>query len=106
MNSQGQFNEAINQIIQSLVSRLYSAMTTKDGQTFSAFLEFDDQQRISQINNPLVNGEIKTPDFKLIEELNRICEKINSLPDMYKLKSLDVAVSADLQVKMIPTYLS
>lgn len=99
-------NQKVSQIINSLVSKLYLEITEKNGDAISGILNFDNDQKITEITNLFVNANPKIPAFELVEELNKISTELSTLPDLNKLKSLEIAVCSDMKMNIKPNYLN
>lgn len=74
-------------------AELYEGIGVPDGSsTVTALLEFDDQQRVNNIKNPLVDGVPKIPPFETIENINNLAAPLASLADNQKLRALNIEI--------------
>ncbi len=73
--------------------QLYYDRGLPDGSsTVSAVLVFDNLQRVSHVENFVIDGLPKVPSFKVIESISKLFEPLQSWPPAHQLKSLTVAV--------------
>lgn len=87
-----------------VASELYRGIGTPDGQAeVTATIEFDQQQRVSNILNPMVNGTPKIPPFQTVEKISEMTSnKLRNAPANYQVKSLYVKIKGgevDTQAK-------
>lgn len=88
-----------------VATELYKGIGTPDGQAeVTANLEFDEQQRISNIANPMVNGELKVVPFQTVEKISEMMGgKLKNAPAKYKIRSLRVEIKKG-EVNTTPQY--
>jgi len=100
-------NMKMNHMFKSLATSLYHDVAgNKPGLTLDATLEFDRQQRISNLTNVTVDGLPKIPSFEVIETMNNVSvDTLSSLPEIYKLKALKLNIAANSSFDAAPTYL-
>jgi hypothetical protein len=77
-----------------VATEFYKGIGTLDGQSeVTATLEFDEQQRISNILNPTVNGTLKVVPFQTVEKISdMMSSKLRNAPTKYKVRSLSVQI--------------
>lgn len=75
-------------------TELYRGIGAPDGSSeVSATIQFDEQQRVSNIVNPLVDGKPKIPPFQTVETITSLTTaKLQNAPANYKVKSLAINV--------------
>ncbi|MFZ1801517.1 MAG: hypothetical protein WBP14_03800 [Candidatus Saccharimonas aalborgensis] len=74
-------------------AELYEGIGLADGSsTVTALLEFDEQQRVSNIKNPLVDGTPKIPPFETIEAINNLAAPLASLPENQRVRALEIEI--------------
>lgn len=74
-------------------AELYEGIGLADGSsTVTASLEFDDQQRVNNISNPLVDGIPKIPPSETIEAINNLAAPLASLPENQRVKALEIEI--------------
>lgn len=79
-----------------VASELYRGIGAPNGQSeVSATIEFDQQQRVGNIRNPLVDGKPKIPPFQAVEKISdMMSSKFRNAPNNYKVKSLEVSIKS------------
>lgn len=75
-----------------IAKTLYYGVAIDNTSELSAILVFDEQQRVSGVNNLIVNGAPKVPPMDVMENINKLTLQFESLPKMYKIKTLTVTV--------------
>jgi|GEM_PF-3581655 len=100
-------NLEMNQLFADLAVMLYRNVAGGEiGIEVKGALEFDAQQRISNLKNIMANGQPIVPEPSLIEAMNkRIITTLSVLPEIYTLRRLELYINADGSYGATPTYL-
>ncbi len=101
-------NLKINQLFEQLAMLLYQDVAGANlGSAVHGLLEFDAVQRVTSMTNVSVNDAPKVPSFEVIEKMNALTvPTFQSLPDLYKLKSLELLVTPEGAFNAAPNYLN
>ncbi|MFH0791734.1 MAG: hypothetical protein V1905_00770 [bacterium] len=97
-------NETINKIFMDVAYDLLQPLIDSGVISITMELEFDNQQRIKQVNNLLVDGRPQIPSMNSIELANKRVADILKLPTMYRIKTLTLTLSNG-KTNALPTYL-
>ncbi len=105
-NKQPDPNLIINQLFADLAVLLYQGVAQdKAGISLNGTLVFDTQQRISELSNVTVDGSPKIPSPDVVETMNILAkDTLTKLPEIYKLKKLELSVQSDGTFGAAPTY--